>query len=91
MSAGDGTHRCESGFQEITHSGRAALRLCVTILNTGELKKPLGGRGGDDASTTWRGDQPTHDRANFAADFRGDGVRLSESGAPVTSSNRNDG
>ena len=58
MSTSKGTHHCESGFQEITHSSCATLGLCVTILDTSELEKVLGCRGGDDASTTWCGDQP---------------------------------
>ena len=41
MSASKGTHHCESGFQEVTHSSGATLGLCVTILDTSELEKRL--------------------------------------------------
>ena len=41
MSASEGTHHHESGFQEVTHSSGATLGLCVTILNTSEPEKHL--------------------------------------------------
>ena len=85
------THGSESSLQEVTHSRSGSFGLCVTILDTGELQKPLRGGGSDDASSPWSRDETTHDRSYFSADFRGNGVRIPKLGTPVTSSDGDDG
>ena len=85
------THGSECSLQEVAHSRSGPFGLCVTILNTGELQKPLRGRGSDDTSSSWSRDETTHDRSDLSADFRGDGVRITELSTPVTSSDGDDG
>ena len=85
------THSSESSLQEVTHCRSRSLGLCVAVLDTGKLQKPLRGRSGNDTSSSWSGDETAHDRSDLPADLRGDCVGFTELSTPVTSSDRNDG
>ena len=84
------TNSGESSFQEVAHSCSRPLRLCVTILDTGELQKPLRGGGSDDTGSSWSRDETTHNRSDLSANFRGHGVGFTELSTPVTSSDGDD-
>lgn len=71
-------------------SGRAERR-SVSILNTTELEKSLDSGGSDDTGTTGSGDKSDSDGTALALDLGGNGVGLTESRTPVTSSDGNDG
>lgn len=80
----------ERSLDEVTHGGSLAGRLCVAVLNTGELEHSLGGGGSNDTSTSWGGDKSAHDRGGLAGNLHGNGVGLTESGTPVSSSDWDD-
>lgn len=65
-------------------------RLSVAILNTGQLKHALGSRRGDDTGTARCRDQFDEDRGSLARGLGRHSVRLTELGAPVTTTDRDD-
>lgn len=78
----------ESGLGEVTQSAGGSSRRRVAILDTSHLQQLLGDRGGDDASTSWRGDETHLDTAALSGDFARHGVWLADFVTPVTTANR---
>ena len=87
-TTGKSTYRNKCCLQEVTHGGSRTLRLCVAILHTSKLQQPLRRRGGNETSSSGRGDETAHDGTDLAANLRGHSVRLSERSTPVTSPDR---
>lgn len=69
----------------------ASRRRGVGVLHTGQLQQSLDGGRGDEAGSSGRGDQTDGDGAAFAGLLGGQRVRLTEVGAPVASSDGEDG
>ncbi len=88
VSLGDGL---ESSLQEVTHGSGLTAGLGVAVLDTSELEHALRGRGGNDTGTTGSGHKTAHDRSSLTGDLHGDGVGLTESVTPVTTTNGDGG
>ena len=81
----------ENGLDEVTHGLGLSSGGGVAILDTGELKNPLGGGGGDEAGTAGSGDQADGDGARLARDLLGNGVGLTDLVSPVSTPDGDNG
>jgi len=80
----------ECSLDEVAQGTGGATGGGVAVGDTSELQELLRGRGGDNAGTAGSRDETTDRRTALAGDLRGDGMRLTKSGAPVAATNGDD-
>jgi len=85
---GDGL---ESGLGEVTEGGSATLGAGVNVFVTGISQNLLGDRSSNNTGTSGSRDQSHVDGTAFGMDLAGNGVGFTQFGAPVASSDGNDG
>jgi hypothetical protein len=81
----------EGSLQGVLESLGGTGRGSVDVCNTGQLTETLDGGGSDKAGTAGSGNETDSDGTALSALLGGQRVRLTEVGAPVTSSDRDDG
>jgi len=81
----------EGSLGKVSERGRATLGTGVNVLITGKGQDLLRHGGGNNTGTSRGRDESHVHGATFGVDLAGDGVRVSEFGAPVASSDGNDG
>jgi hypothetical protein len=86
VGVGDGNEGgLEGVLQGLGRSGRGS----VDVVNTSQLQQTLDGGRSDETSTTRSRDKSDGNGTTLAALLDGDGVRLTEVGTPVTTTDRN--
>jgi len=82
---------CVSSLREVTQGRRGTASLRVAVFDTSHVKQLLRDTSGDDPGTARRWNQAHDSAAAFSRHFAGNGMRLSDFVAPVSSANGNDG
>lgn len=88
VGVGDGL---EGGLDKVTHALCVSRGRGVTVVNSGHLQESLDGWSGNDTGTSWSGDESDTDRSTLSRNLDWHSVWLSQVGAPVSSTDRDDG
>ena len=87
IGLGDGL---EGSLDEVTQSTGGTARGGVDILNTSELQQLLGDTGSNKTGTTRSRDKTDRDGTALSGDLHGDGVRSTQVGSPVSTTDGED-
>lgn len=81
----------EGSLDKVTKGTGRAAGGGVAVSDTGKLEELLGGGGSDDTGTTGGRDKTSEDGAALAGDLGGNGVGVTKSSTPVTTTDGDDG